>query len=92
MVQYFSNSITNKQQASKIWSLYSFEGFLLYLRDIVKITKATNINKSIIEKYFLEKEMRGAAAPRTPRLKRKDTLHAYRVAANATDYARFGKT
>ena len=29
--------------------------------------------------------MRGAAAPRTPRLKRKDTLHAYRVAANATD-------
>ena len=44
-------------------------------------TKATNINKSIIEKYFLEKEMRG----RTPRLKRKDTLHAYRVAANATD-------
>ena len=31
--------------------------------------------------------MRGAAAPRTPRLKRKDTLHAYRVAANATDFA-----
>ena len=29
--------------------------------------------------------MRGAAGPRTPRLKRKDTLHAYRVAANATD-------
>ena len=29
--------------------------------------------------------MRWAAAPRTPRLKRKDTLHAYRVAANATD-------
>ena len=32
--------------------------------------------------------MRGAAAPRTPRLKRKDTLHAYRVAANATDFAK----
>jgi len=30
--------------------------------------------------------MRGAAAPRTPRLKRNDTLHAYRVAANATDF------
>ena len=29
---------------SKIWSLYSFEGFLLYIRDIVKITKVTNIN------------------------------------------------
>ena len=29
--------------------------------------------------------MRGAAAPCTPRLKRKDTLHAYRVAAKATD-------
>jgi len=26
---------------SKIWSLYSFEGFLLYIRDIVKITKVT---------------------------------------------------
>ena len=31
--------------------------------------------------------MRGAASPRTPRLSRKDTLHAYRVAANATDLA-----
>ena len=29
--------------------------------------------------------MRKAAAPRTPRLKGKGTLHAYRVAANATD-------
>ena len=29
--------------------------------------------------------MRGAAAPRTTRLKRNETLHAYRVAANATD-------
>ena len=48
MVQYFSNSITNKQQASKIWSLYSFEGFLLYIRDIVKITKVTNINYSAV--------------------------------------------
>ena len=36
-------------------------------------------------KAYLEKKMRGAAALRTPRLKRKDTLHAYRVAANATD-------
>ena len=34
--------------------------------------------------------MRGAATPRTPRLKRKDTLHAYRVAANATDYREAG--
>ena len=33
----------------------------------------------------MESTLRGAAAPRTPRLKRKDTLHAYRVAANATD-------
>ena len=29
---------------SKIWSLYSFEGFLLYTRDMVKITKVTKIN------------------------------------------------
>ena len=33
-----------KQATSKIWFLYSFEGFLLYMRDIVKITKVTNIN------------------------------------------------
>ena len=26
---------------SKVWSLYSFEGFLLYIKDIVKITKVT---------------------------------------------------
>jgi len=26
---------------SKIWSLYSFEGFLLYIKDIVKITEGT---------------------------------------------------
>ena len=44
MVQPFSNSVINKQATSKIWSLYSCEGFLLYIRDIVKITKVTNIN------------------------------------------------
>ena len=44
IVQYFSNSVTNNKQASKIWSLYTFEGFLLYIRGIVKITKVTNIN------------------------------------------------
>ena len=49
ILQHFSNSIMNKQATSKIWSLYSFEGFLLYIRDIVKITKVTNINSSIIE-------------------------------------------
>ena len=41
MFQYFSNFIINNKQASKIWSLYSFEGFLLYIRDIVKITTVT---------------------------------------------------
>ena len=35
---------TTTTTTSKIWSLYSFEGFLLYIRDIVKITKVTNIN------------------------------------------------
>ena len=30
-----------QQATSKIWSLYSFEGFLLYIKDIVKITKVT---------------------------------------------------
>ena len=29
---------------SKVWSLYSFEGFLLYIRDIGKITKVTTFN------------------------------------------------
>ena len=33
-----------QQQASKIGSLYPSKGFLLYIRDIVKITKVTNIN------------------------------------------------
>ena len=32
---------TTTTTTSKIWSLYSFEGFLLYIRDIVKITKVT---------------------------------------------------
>ena len=44
MVQHFSNSVINKQATSKIWSLYSFEGFLLYIRDIGKITKVTTFN------------------------------------------------
>jgi hypothetical protein len=48
----FSPAAFETTTTSKIWSLYSFEGFLLYIRDIVKITKVTNINKSIIEKHF----------------------------------------
>ena len=30
MVQHFSNSIINKQATRRIWSLYTYEGFLLY--------------------------------------------------------------
>ena len=52
MVQNFPNSVMNNKQASKIWSLYSFEGFLLYIRDMVKITKVTNMNESIIEEHI----------------------------------------
>ena len=37
---------------SKIGSLYPSKGFLLYIRDIVKITKVTNINKSTIEEHI----------------------------------------
>ena len=59
---------TTSKQASKIWPLA--RGFLPYKRES-KDYKSYNINKSIIEKYLFEKEMRGAAAPRTPRLKRK---------------------
>ena len=44
MVQCFSKSVINSKQASNIWSLYTFEGFLLHIRDIVKIKKVTNIN------------------------------------------------
>ena len=40
----FSLAAFDTTTTSKIWSLYSFEGFLLYIRDIVKITKVTNIN------------------------------------------------
>ena len=36
----------------KIWSLYSSDGFLLYIRDTIKMTKVTNINQSTIEKYI----------------------------------------
>ena len=35
------DTTTTTTTTSKIWSLYSFEGFLLYIRDIVKITKVT---------------------------------------------------
>ena len=31
---------------------YTFEGVLLYIRDIVKITKVIYINQSIIEEYI----------------------------------------
>ena len=37
---------------SKIWSLYSSDGFLLYIQDKITITKVTNINQGSIEKYF----------------------------------------
>ena len=52
MLQYFSNSIINNKQASKMWSLYSFEDFPLFIRDIVNVTKVTNIHKSIIEEHI----------------------------------------
>ena len=85
---YFNFSLaafeTSKQQQQAKHGPYLAVFFLIKEKET--ITKATNTNKSIIEEHFLEKEMRGAAAPRTPRLSRKDTLHAYRVAANATDY------
>ena len=45
-----------------------------YIRDIVKITKVTNINYSIIEEYTWIKKEWKAAAPRTPRLSRKVKL------------------
>jgi hypothetical protein len=51
MVQHFSNSIiNNNKQASKIWPLA--RGFLPYIKEKEKITKATNINISIIEEHF----------------------------------------
>ena len=37
---------------SKIWSLYSFEGFLPYKRNIAKITKVTNANQKHTEEYI----------------------------------------
>ena len=46
--------------------LYSFQGLLLYIRDILKITKLTNINCSTIEKHIEIKTEQGAAATRTP--------------------------
>ena len=39
MFQYFSNSIINNKQASKMWSLYSFEG-LQRLQKLLILTKA----------------------------------------------------
>ena len=43
MVQCFSNSVTNNKQASRIWSLYTFEGFLLYIRDI-RVSQSVVLN------------------------------------------------
>ena len=40
----FSLAAFETTTTSKILSLYSFEGFLLYIRHIVKITKVTNID------------------------------------------------
>ena len=40
----FSLSAFETTTTSKIGSLYPSKGFLLYIRDIVKITKVTNIN------------------------------------------------
>ena len=44
----------NKQATSKIWSLYTFDGFLpsSYIRDLVKITKVTDIKQGILEEYI----------------------------------------
>ena len=46
--------IINKQATSKIWSLYTFDGFLpsSYIRDLVKITKVTDIKQGILEEYI----------------------------------------
>ena len=44
MVHFFSLSAFETTTTSKIGSLYPSKGFLLYIRDIVKITKVTNIN------------------------------------------------
>ena len=59
MFQYFSNSKSKQQATRKIWSLYSFEGFLLYIRDIVKITKTFTDNQIEI----LKCEKKQLAAP-----------------------------
>ena len=44
--------IGDKQATSKICPLCSFEGIVPYTRDIVKITKVTDIKQSIIEGYI----------------------------------------
>ena len=57
---------------------------------------SSGLTKASLKSIFRQKKSGGAAAPRTPRLKRKPCLkrkstpHAYRVAANATDFTTTG--
>ena len=54
----------NKQQQAKYGLPTLLRGFLiLYIRDIVKVTKVTNINQSTIEEYIQIKKERGMPPP-----------------------------
>ena len=63
MQLWFIIYIMNKQATGRVWPLYSFQGFLPFIRNIVKITKVTDINKNMIEENKSDKERAGTATP-----------------------------